>query len=220
MTVAAVLVAAGSGLRLGADLPKAFVAVRGRTMLEHACSRFAAHPRVSVCVVVAPADRIDEAQRLAPDAVVVAGGATRQESVDAGLSALPDDVDVVLVHDVARPFVPRAVIDRVLDALTEGVDAVVPALPVTDTIKQVDEHNEVVATIDRTQLVAVQTPQGFRRAALVDAHANGAGTAATDDAWLVESNGGVVVVVSGDDDSFKITRPGDLARAEAVAAHD
>ena len=219
MTVAAVLVAAGSGFRLGADVPKAFVSVAGRTLLEHAHARFAAHPRIGPCVVVVPPDRVEQAADLAPNATVVPGGATRQESVARGLAALDSDVDVVLVHDVARAFAPAEVIDRVLDALTADVDAVVPALSVTDTMKQVDDDNRVVATIDRTRLVAVQTPQGFRRTALVDAHAGALDGSATDDALLVESNGGVVVVVHGDEDAFKITRPRDLVVAEAVIAH-
>ncbi|HJQ44221.1 MAG TPA: 2-C-methyl-D-erythritol 4-phosphate cytidylyltransferase [Jatrophihabitantaceae bacterium] len=218
MTVAAVLVAAGSGFRLGADVPKAFVAVAGRPLLEHAHARFAAHPRIATCVVVAPADRIDDAAAVAPGATVVAGGATRQESVAAGLAALGDDVDTVLVHDVARAFVPAEVIDRVLDALADGVDAAIPVLPVTDTVKQVDDDNVVVATIDRTQLVAVQTPQAFRRAALANAHAHAADSSATDDALLVESDGGVVTVVKGDEDAFKITHARDLVLAEAVIA--
>jgi 2-C-methyl-D-erythritol 4-phosphate cytidylyltransferase len=150
--------------------------------------------------------------------VVVPGGATRQLSVDAGLRALADDIDTVLVHDVARPFVPTQVIDRVLDALGNGADAAIPALPVTDTIKQVDADGTVVATVDRDRLVAVQTPQGFRLGALVAAHEAAPDAAASDDALLVESLGGRVVVVAGDDDAFKITTPRDLLLAEAVAA--
>lgn len=218
MTVAAVLVAAGEGFRLGADVPKAFVPVAGRTLLEHACTRFAGVSRIRDCLVVAPPEWVDRARAHAGGATVVAGGATRQESVEAGLRALPDDVDLVLVHDVARAFVPVAVIDRVLDALAGGADAAVPALSVTDTMKQVDENGTVVATVDRTQLVAVQTPQGFRRQALVAAHANAPDSSATDDAYLVEVMGGTVVIVAGDEDAFKITRPRDLVLAEAVAA--
>ncbi len=146
------------------------------------------------------------------------GGPTRQVSVSFGLAALSDDVDTVLVHDVARPFVPVDVVQRVLARLADGADAVVPARPVTDTIKEVDEEGAVVATLDRSGLRAVQTPQGFRRAVLEAAHAAGAGRSLTDDAALVEVRGGRVVVVDGAEEAFKITRPWDLALAEAVAA--
>jgi len=124
----------------------------------------------------------------------------------------------VLVHDVARPFVPVAVLDRVLDAIARGYDAAVPALPVTDTIKQVDADDNVVATVDRDQLVAVQTPQGFVLSALVAAHEAAPDASASDDASLVESMGGKVVVVRGAEEAFKITTQRDLLLAEAVAA--
>jgi 2-C-methyl-D-erythritol 4-phosphate cytidylyltransferase len=216
MTVAAVLVAGGSGLRLGADVPKAFVPVAGRTLLEHAAERFTARADVACCVAVVPDGWLDKAGALCATPVVV-GGSTRQQSVDAGLRALPPDVDTVLVHDVARPFVPAAVIDRVLAALAAGADAVVPVLPVTDTLKQVATDGTVTATVDRGTLVAVQTPQGFRRAVLVEAHAAAPDAAATDDAGLVERAGGRVVVVAGDEAAFKITTPRDLLLAEAIA---
>lgn len=215
LTVAAILVAAGAGQRLGADVPKAFCTVRGRTLLEHAHTRFAGHVLVRDVVVVAPADRLAEASRLC-GSPVVAGGATRQESVAAGLSILASDVDAVLVHDVARAFAPAAVIDRVLAALAGGADAVIPVRPVTDTIKQVDASGSVAFTLDRSSLVAVQTPQGFRRDVLEAAHATGT-SVVTDDAALVEAAGGKVLVVDGADASFKITHPWDLLVAEAVA---
>lgn len=217
-TVAAILVAAGSGERLGADVPKAFCAVAGRTLLEHVSERFAAHPDVRDVVVVAPPALVEPAAGLVPGATVVAGGATRQESVRRGLAALSDDVDAVLVHDVARPFVPAVVISRVVAALAAGADAVVPALPVTDTVKQVDSAGVVVATLDRAGLRSVQTPQGFLRQVLTDAHAGARGADASDDAGLVEALGREVVVVAGADESFKITRPWDLVLAEAVAS--
>jgi 2-C-methyl-D-erythritol 4-phosphate cytidylyltransferase len=213
MTVAAVLVAGGSGARLGADVPKAFVRVGGSTLIEHASRRFVRH--VAHTVLVVPAGWESEVS----GSVVVTGGATRQESVDAGLRAVPDHVEFVLVHDVARPFVPDAVINRVLAALRDGADAVIPGLPVTDTIKQIDSSGAVVATVDRSALVAVQTPQGFRRAVLIDAHARG-GDGATDDAALVEALGGRVVVVPGAPEAFKITNRWDLLLAEAVALRD
>jgi 2-C-methyl-D-erythritol 4-phosphate cytidylyltransferase len=216
MRIAAILVAAGTGQRLGADVPKAFCTVRGRTLLSYAHARFAAHPKVGRVIVVAPADRIGDAKALTgPD--VVAGGATRQASVAAGLAVVPHNVDAVLVHDVARAFVPADVIDRVVAALRDGADAVIPTRPVTDTIKRVDAGGRVIETVARSTLVAVQTPQGFRRDVLIAAHAAGSGDV-TDDAGLVEALGGTVVAVDGADEAFKITRPWDLLLAEALAA--
>lgn len=219
MTVAAVLVAAGSGSRLGAGVPKAFVRVGGRTLLDLAAARFRDDPRIGECIVVAPDNWVDEAAATS-GCPAVPGGATRQLSVDAGLRALSEGVKTVLVHDVARPFVPAGVIDRVLGALEAGADAAVPGMPLTDTIKQVDENQVVVGTVDRSTLVAVQTPQGFRLAALVAAHEAAPDEHATDDAALVESMGGRVVVVAGDADAFKITTPDDLLLAEALMARE
>lgn len=217
LTVAAILVGAGDGQRLGADVPKAFCTVAGRTLLEHAAGRFAAHPGVRDLVIVVPPALLDTASVLAPTAVVVAGGRTRQESVRRGLDALADDVDAVLVHDVARPFVPAEVIGRVIAALSVGAQAVIPAVAVVDTVKRVDASEQVSETLDRTSLRAVQTPQGFSRRVLVDAHAAAEGSGRTDDAALVEARDVRVVVVVGADESFKITRPWDLALAEVVA---
>jgi 2-C-methyl-D-erythritol 4-phosphate cytidylyltransferase len=209
--VAAVLVAAGSGERLGAQVPKAFVEIGGRTLLAHALERFTVHPAVRDVVVALPAGT--PAAVVAP-AAGIPGGATRQDSVAAGLAALAPDVELVLVHDVARPFVPAAVIDAVLGALRDGADAAVPVVPIHDTVRRVDATGALVETVDRTTLVAVQTPQGFRRAVLAAAHARGA-AGATDDAVLVEAMGGTVVAVPGDAAAFKITTPADLARARA-----
>jgi 2-C-methyl-D-erythritol 4-phosphate cytidylyltransferase len=217
MRIAAILVAAGSGQRLGADVPKAFCTVRGRTLLSYAHARFAGHDGIGDVIVVAPADLLEDAKALTGSGVVVAGGATRQSSVAAGLAALPGDVDAVLVHDVARAFVPADVIDRVVAALRDGADAVIPTRPITDTIKRVDGGGRVIETVDRSALVAVQTPQGFRRDVLVAAHA-AAAAHVTDDAGLVEALGGTVVAVDGADEAFKITHPWDLLVAEAIAA--
>lgn len=150
----------------------------------------------------------------ADDVAVVAGGAERTASVAAGLSALRDDVDVVLVHDAARCLAPAALFDRLVEAVRAGADAVVPGLPVTDTIKAVDATGVVVATPDRSTLRAVQTPQAFRRSLLAAAHASGAD--ATDDAALVERVGGRVLVVDGDDLAFKVTTAADLERADRI----
>jgi 2-C-methyl-D-erythritol 4-phosphate cytidylyltransferase len=202
-TVAAILVAAGSGERLGADVPKAFVEVAGTTLLEHAFARFVGHPAIDRCVVVAPAERVDEAARLT-GAVVVAGGAIRRASVAAGLATLDEDVDFVLVHDVARPFVPATVLD-----------AVVPVVPIHDTVRRVGRDGMLAGVVDRSTLVAVQTPQGFRRDVLIAAHAE-ASDAVTDDAAPVEALGHQVVAVPGADSAFKITTLADLARAESL----
>ena len=218
LTVAAILVAAGDGQRLGASVPKAFCLVAGRTLLEHAAERFAAHPGVRDLVIVAPVALLESATSLVPAGVVLAGGRTRQDSVDRGLAALGEDVDAVLIHDVARPFVPAAVIDRVLAALAGGAEAVVPAVAVTDTVKRVDASEAVTETLDRAALRAVQTPQGFLRSVLVRAHLASDGSGVTDDAALVEALGVRVVVVAGADESFKITRPWDLVLAEVVAS--
>lgn len=190
----------------------------GRTLLEHAVERLAGHPRITALVVVAPADHLARARLLAPTAVVVAGGATRQASVAAGLAALAVAPDLVLVHDVARAFVPPEVIDRVVAALEFGADAVVPVLPVVDTITTVSPSGEVLGTVDRSGLRTVQTPQGFRFPALQAAHAGAASLDHTDDASLVERHGGRVVAVVGSELAFKVTSPLDLRLAEAVLA--
>lgn len=209
------MLGAGEGHRLGAPVPKAFQDVAGRTLLEHSLDPFVAHPGVRDVVVIVPASQLTRAQELVGAVTVLAGGVTRLDSVRIGLAALADDVEAVLVHDVARAFVPPAVIDRVIAALADGADAVVPGLPVIDTIKRVDADEVVLATIDRSELRAIQTPQGFRRSALVAAHVGA--PEATDDAALIEAGGGQVVVVPGAEEAFKITRPWDLMIAEAVA---
>lgn len=217
LIVAAVLVAAGDGRRLGADVPKAFVEVNGRTLLEHAAVRFAAHPRVRDLVIAAPVGYLENARELVPGAVIVAGGADRQGSVAAALAATAPDVDLVLVHDVARAFVPSVMITRVVEALGTA-DAVVPTVPVSDTIRTADPHSgELGELVDRARLRAMQTPQGFRRDVLVKAHATSSGAGATDDAALVEALGVRVHSVDGDERAFKITVPLDLALAEVVA---
>ena len=150
---------------------------------------------------------------------MVSGGDTRQDSVARALLALPLDVEVVLVHDAARPLAPTALVDAVAAAVHAGADAVVPALPVADTIKRIDEAGAVIETVDRSVLRAVQTPQGFRRDLLTEAHAAAdPDEPATDDAGLVEALGRTVMVIPGDDEALKVTRPFDLVVAEAVLA--
>jgi 2-C-methyl-D-erythritol 4-phosphate cytidylyltransferase len=214
LTCAAVIVAGGAGHRLGAGIPKAFCVVAGRTLLDHAASRFVDHADVRDVVIVAPASWLEQAAL--PGTRVVVGGILRQDSVAAGLAALAPDIDTVLIHDAARPFVPAEVITRVVDALADGAEAVIPTVPVVDTLKRVLE-GVVVETVDRSALRSVQTPQGFRRATLEAAHAGSGGIEATDDAALIERGGGTVVVVEGASESFKVTHPMDLILAEALA---
>jgi 2-C-methyl-D-erythritol 4-phosphate cytidylyltransferase len=232
VTTAAILTAAGSGSRLGHALPKALVPVRGEPVVAHAARRLlAARPGgepLAALIVSAPVDQVEAFRALqGPDVVVVPGGPTRQASVAAALGALPDDgIDVVLVHDAARPFAPADLVERVAAAVRAGHDAVVPGLAVTDTIKRVgagDDGWPVESTVDRAELRAVQTPQGFSRATLERAHAAAAqdagdeSVAASDDAGLVERLGLPVWVVPGDERAAKITTPRDLAVAELLA---
>ena len=210
--------AGGLGLRLGPGGPKALREVAGEPLLVHAVRRLRECPSVGPVVVAAPAGDVEAVRALleAYDVVVVAGGAERQDSVRAALGALPAEVDLVLVHDAARCFTPVDVVEAVVGALRGGADAVVPVLPVADTVKRV-EGATVVATVDRSTLRTVQTPQGFRRTVLQQAHAAAPG-ALTDDAALVEAAGLTVVTVPGSDEAFKITRPLDLLLAEALLA--
>ncbi|MDJ1135826.1 2-C-methyl-D-erythritol 4-phosphate cytidylyltransferase [Streptomyces iconiensis] len=227
---AVIIPAAGKGVRLGPGAPKALRVLSGTPMLIHAVRATARARAVGLVVVVAPAGGTTEVRALLDEnelsgVVVVPGGETRQESVRLGLDVLPPSVDTVLVHDAARPLVPAETVDAVADAVRNGAPAVVPALPVTDTVKEVEPHGEggpepVTGTPDRSRLRAVQTPQGFARKVLVEAHARVAlqGEGATDDAGMVERLGVDVVVVPGHEEAFKVTRPLDLVLAEAVLA--
>jgi 2-C-methyl-D-erythritol 4-phosphate cytidylyltransferase len=221
MAVAAVIVAAGSGERLGAGIPKAMVALQGRPIVDWAVQIFDEHPDVASVVVVAPDDAVSAiTEGAAGRAQVVAGGATRQQSVDRGLDALGKDIDLVLVHDAARPLITASVISAVVAALRAGADAVIPVLPVVDTIKRVDSNAIVTGTVDRTELRIVQTPQGFRRDVLVAAHRGAKDRGildVTDDAGLVEAIGRVVLTVPGSEQAFKITTPYDLELAQRLA---
>lgn len=217
--VAVIVVAAGSGTRLGAGLPKAFVSVGGLTLLEHAVHAIAGMREPAQLVAVVPNGRADEVltllRPLTPNAAVVEGGASRQASVAAGIAALDDAIDVVLVHDAARAFTPSEQFDAVVDAVEQTGDGVVPGLPVSDTIKKTDTASRVLGTVDRSELVAVQTPQGFTRNVLVAAY-EAAAEEATDDAALVAAIGHPVRIIHGDPLAFKVTTPADLARAEQL----
>ena len=219
--IGVVVVAAGVGSRFGAAVPKAFVTLSGRSLLAWSVEAAVGCPGVVCVVVVAPPGHLTEAERetegYAPETVrVVPGGAERPDSVAAGLAALPDDVDVVLVHDAARALTPSALFADVAAAVVAGAPAVVPGLPVVDTVKQVDESGTVVATPPRDSLRAIQTPQGFRRDVLERAHAEAGAHPVTDDAALVEALGLPVLVVPGDPRAHKITTPDDVDRVVAL----
>ena len=222
MSVWAVLAAAGLGERLGLDRPKAFVALRGRPLLAESLERLEASEWIDGIVVVAPPEWEEPAILLAEElgagkvSSVVTGGASRSESVREALAEVADDAAVVLVHDAARPLLPDEVIERVLAPLSEGWDGVVPALPVSDTVKRV-EGDRVVETLPRGELVAVQTPQAFIASILREALA-GDVSGASDCASLVESLGGRVKVVEGDPRLLKITSTEDLALVESWLA--
>ena len=221
-SVAVILVAAGSGTRLGAAEPKAFVMLSGRTILERALESVFGAAEPAQVVVVAPASHLAGARSIAIRAAgpageyvsVVVGGESRQASVAAGLAALGVDIQTVLVHDAARALAPSALFDRVARAVAGSGRGVIPSLPVSDTIKRVDAQL-VQETVDRANLVHVQTPQGFPRAELDAAYA-AATEEYTDDAALFAAAGHEVQVVDGEARAFKITTPWDLRRAETV----
>lgn len=211
MSVWAIVVAAGSGSRFGADRPKQYLPLGGRRVIDWSID--AARTAVDGVVLVVAPDRAHDPEPTV-DAVVT-GGETRSASVRAGLEALPDDCDVVVVHDGARPLATPALFAAAVDAVRAGADGAIPGVPVTDTIKRV-AGRAVIETLDRDALVAVQTPQAFRVDALRRAHA--AGADATDDAALIEQAGGAVVVVPGEVDNTKLTHPQDLPPLAAILA--
>ncbi len=222
MSVSVVLVAAGSGERLGHGMPKAMVRLCGRTILDWSITAFAEHPELDELVVVAPPAAAESiagavASSCPLPCAVVPGGASRTESVRRGLAALGERTEFVLVHDAARPLVPARLISDVVAALRAGADAVIPVLPVADTIKRVSGEL-VQATVDRGELRRVQTPQGFRAATLRAAYAAAPELVATDDAGVVEAFGAKVSTVPGDEAAFKITTAYDLRLAELLAA--
>ncbi len=230
-----IVVAGGSGTRLGASAPKAFVGIDEHSMLRHALRGVLAAGPAQV-VIVAPAgregDALTEALAASEEAPplgsgrrrdlisVVTGGETRQRSVAAGLAALWADVEVVLVHDAARALTPADVFERVIAAVERTSAGVVPTLPVIDTIKRVaadsgDAEDAVIEAVDRSDLAAAQTPQGFPRAMLVASYAS-ADQEYTDDTALVAAAGHPIVSVPGDALAFKITTPADMDRARSL----
>ncbi|WP_022894338.1 2-C-methyl-D-erythritol 4-phosphate cytidylyltransferase [Agromyces subbeticus] len=222
-TIAVIVVAGGSGTRLGHSEPKAFVPLGPGTILSVAVDAVLGMRETPHLVLVVPVDRVGSTRaRFEPVVAaasarldVVAGGSTRQRSVAAGLSALPPSIDTVLVHDAARALAPALLFDEVAGAVRARQHGIVPALDVVDTVKRVSAEGRVLETVDRSTLRAVQTPQGFPRASLDHAYATAHGEF-TDDAALVASAGLVVEVVPGDVRAFKITVPADLHRAEQL----
>jgi 2-C-methyl-D-erythritol 4-phosphate cytidylyltransferase len=221
VSVWAILVAAGRGERLGLDRPKAFARLRGRPLLAESLERLDESPWVDSIVVAAPPEWEEPATLLAEElgcgkvVSCVAGGASRTDSVRLALADVPAEATVVVVHDAARPFLPPDVIERVLVPLSEGWDAVVPALPIPDTVKRV-ERDAVVETLDREGLVAVQTPQAVVASVLRAALGGEGAAAASDCASLVERAGGRVKVVPGDSRLLKVTDARDLERLERL----
>lgn len=215
----ALVPAAGRGLRLGADVPKAYARLRGRPLLSHAVRGLLGSRCVDRVVVAVGADDGALAEAALEDASprvhLVTGGDERSDSVRAALDAVCG-AEVILVHDAARCLVPASVIRAVVEAVRAGHRAVIPVLPVTDTVKQVDDSGVVTATVDRAALRVVQTPQGFEAGLLRRAYAD-LGGAATDDAGLVERLGEPVTTVPGHPHAFKITTAFDLTVAEALA---
>src|SRR5215831_7876727 len=219
--VAAVVVAAGQGLRAGGDLPKQFRRIAGHTLLEHALSAFIGAPKVTLIQPVIRQDDLSLASTLIGSMDVltpVSGGTTRQASVRAGLEALaPRRPDIVLVHDAARPFASASLIARAIEA-AEKIGAAIPALPVTDTVKRIDATGRIEATVDRTAIRLVQTPQGFAFPALLEAHRRAAMQGYndfTDDSALAEWAGMKVGVFQGEPGNIKLTTPEDFLLAEA-----
>jgi 2-C-methyl-D-erythritol 4-phosphate cytidylyltransferase len=218
----AVVPAAGLGERLAAGVPKAFFHLNGRTLIERAVTGLLESDVVDRVVVAVPADFIDEAKLiLGHDATIVAGGACRSESVSRSLAEVSGffgsrKPDFVLVHDAARALTPAGLVVRVVEALRAGHPAVVPVLPLSDTVKAVDANGVVLGTPERAGLRAVQTPQGFAIELLLRAYQRAATGEFTDDASMVEHIGGQVQVIDGDPLAFKITTRLDLLLAQAI----
>lgn len=220
--VGVVIVAGGSGSRVGGRELKQFRWVAGKPMLLHSLQTFMAHPEVCAVVCVLPPALAGDPPpwifQCDVDRLMISiGGKTRQQSVSNGLEDLVDDAKLVLIHDAARPGVTSAMIDRVITATREK-GAAIAALPVTDTLKEVGTSGNIERTVDRSRLWRAQTPQGFRRDVIMRAHKDGGAALkdATDDAALCEALGIPVAVVRGDERAMKVTEEEDFARAEAM----
>jgi 2-C-methyl-D-erythritol 4-phosphate cytidylyltransferase / 2-C-methyl-D-erythritol 2,4-cyclodiphosphate synthase len=210
---AAIIAGAGSGHRLGADLPKALVKLLNKTLVEHAVAALA--PVAELIIVTAPAGFEDKFKELLGDQVtVITGGVLRSDSIRIALEKIPANYEFVLVHDAARAIASTELAKNIVSELVKGEQAVIPALDVVDTIKEVDAGGYVRSTPDRSTLRAVQTPQGFVKSVL--AHAHSSAEDATDDAALVEAIGIKVKVISGEERALKITTKSDLTRAVQI----
>jgi 2-C-methyl-D-erythritol 4-phosphate cytidylyltransferase len=220
VSVWAVLAAAGSGERLGLDRPKAFANLRDRPLLAEPLERLEASEWIDSIVVAVPPEWEEPAILLAEEigagkvVACVTGGATRAESVRVAVDEVDEDASVIIVHDAARPLVDDEVIERVLKPLSEGFDGAVPTVPIADTVKRA-RGGEIVETLDRAELVAVQTPQAFLADTLRRA-LGGDLPAATDCSSLVEAAGGRVAAVAGDHRLLKVTEPSDLELIERL----
>ena len=223
MTTAVLVLAAGTGDRLGAGTPKALVSLRGRPLLEHTLKGIAESGVADTVVVVFPEparssfeSRLEGLPRAIRAAILVRGGRTRQESVRLGLEAVAGSADVVLCHDAARPLATAELFRTVAGGLRE-VEGSIPMIPSPDTVKLV-EAGKVIRTLPRAQVGLAQTPQAFLVPALLEAHGQALreGTVGTDDAMLVEAAGYSVAAVEGEIQNFKITTPDDLRRAEQI----
>ena len=213
MRLAAILVAAGSGSRFGAETPKQFLRLAGKPVIRH-CAE-ALEREVDLLLPVGDAQPISDALAGLAHLPPVAGGVTRQDSVRLGLEALvPQTPDIVFVHDAARPMIPVGTIPALLEALKSAPGAI-PALTVADTLKRA-ELGAITATVPRDGLYRAQTPQAFRFPVLLAAHRAGIGVAATDDASLLEAAGEPVAIVQGSEDNIKLTYAGDLPRLERI----
>eukprot|EP01035_Chromulina_nebulosa_P013391 gene13391-17791_t len=211
--IAALIVAAGQGVRSGAALPKQFAAVAGKPMIAHSHAALTAHPSIDQVLVAIGAGQESLLQDALGEVRHVPGGASRRMSVRNGLEALAADApDFVLIHDAARPFIPFAVVDRLIAALAHDQGAV-PALPVADTLVRGD--GALGAVVPRDGLHRVQTPQAFRFADILAAHRGWYGDEPTDDAQMLRAAGGTVALVEGDMMLEKITHPADFAAAES-----
>jgi len=219
--VGVILAAAGQARRMGMGINKVYILLQGKPVLEHSLHFFSRRPEVRrIVVVVNPKDseRCREIIARFPDQdriIVVNGGKERQESVERGLAAMPEDIPLVAVHDGARPLVSGSLFERLLDAISDSCAGVIPGLPVNDTVKQVDERGLVAMTVPRQGLYAVQTPQIFRSDVLRLCYQKAArdGFCGTDDAGLVEHYGYLVRIVPGDSRNIKITAPDDIELA-------
>jgi 2-C-methyl-D-erythritol 4-phosphate cytidylyltransferase len=228
MIVAALIPAAGSGRRMGCEVEKQFLELGGKPLLAHTLARFEATAAIARIVVIVPPGReeycrqeIVEPEGFRKVSHIVAGAETRQRSVTEGFRCLSGDVDVVVVHDGARPFVTPTLIQAAIAAAARD-GSVIVAIPESDTLKRVDADGTVVETLDRRYLWRAQTPQAFRREILQDAlmHAERHHLDATDEAALVEGLSHPVRIISGSTWNFKITSPDDLRLAELLLAHD